>query len=77
MKSNLPKEARVHIDTRFISVSNYLTLLKEMKSAGLTLVCDDNSLVDEVWGASKPALSDSRVWVQDQKYAGMSTAHKY
>ena len=35
------------------------------------------NLVDEVWGAEKPALPNEKVWILEEKYTGQSAQSKF
>ncbi|KAJ3396017.1 hypothetical protein HDU92_004320 [Lobulomyces angularis] len=73
----LPKNSKVGLDPKLISVAAATTLTKNLEKSNHTLVSIEENLVDVVWeNDKKPALPDNCVEILDVKYSGRDFKEK-
>ncbi|KAJ3227120.1 hypothetical protein HK099_003339 [Clydaea vesicula] len=73
----LPKNSKVGLDPKLISVAAATTLTKNFEKSNHTLVSIEENLVDVVWeNDKKPALPDNCVEILDVKYSGRDFKEK-
>lgn len=71
---NLPAGSTVGIDGMLFSINATRTMESRLEAAGMKLVVDFNP-IDLVW-TDRPGRPDSKVFVHEEKYAGMSASDK-
>lgn len=77
IKENMPKDTKIGVDVSQIPAGIFKARSDLLKEGGITLEPLSTNLVDEVWGADKPAMPNEKVWVLDDKYTGQSVASKF
>ncbi len=71
---NLPKDAKVGIDGRLFSISQYQTMQRLFAAKNIGVVADLD-LIDGLW-AARPAVKAKEIFEHDVKYAGKSRVDK-
>jgi len=72
----LPERARVGADPWVFSVAAWEAIAGKLDGHGVELVPVEQDLVEDVWGADRPALPGSAVKVHPVEFAGVSVQEK-
>nr|XP_002736408.1 PREDICTED: xaa-Pro aminopeptidase 1-like [Saccoglossus kowalevskii] len=72
----LPKEAVIGVDPHLLSLEQWKTIHKHLKTAGQSLVAVEQNLIDLTWADERPQPPDNIVCVHEMKYAGKSWQDK-
>ncbi|KAJ3158864.1 hypothetical protein HDU86_002552 [Geranomyces michiganensis] len=72
----LPKNSKVGLDPKLITISAARLLVDSFKKEGHTLKPITENLIDAVWGAEQPKRPVHKVVVHPDSYAGKSSAEK-
>lgn len=62
IKENMPEGSVIGVDENQIPASAFENRRNYLEKAGIKLVPAGSNLVDEVWGADKPPMSNEKVW---------------
>ncbi|TEB29897.1 putative Xaa-Pro aminopeptidase P [Coprinellus micaceus] len=76
LHKNLDGALKIGIDPTIISADDAATIKKDLEPKKSELVLLKSNLVDEVWGADRPARPQNPVFHLDEKYAGQSFKEK-
>ena len=61
----------------FACIAAFRNRSKYFKEKNLEMIGIGENLVDAVWGSEKPPMPGNKVFVHDEKYAGMSVQDKW
>ena len=72
----LPEGSHIGVDPTTLSVTGYKALQDSCKPKGIEIVTHTANLIDEVWGAHRPAVPSQPIIVHGEPWAGESAASK-
>lgn len=73
---NLPRKSLVGMDARLVPHVRALELKKALARHEITLTFPEANLVDDVWGARRPAPASAPIYVHPIQFAGMEASVK-
>ncbi|KAL1747023.1 peptidase M24, structural domain-containing protein [Schizophyllum fasciatum] len=76
LHKKLPPKSKIGIDSTVISVTDAEAITKELLPLGSELIPLAINLVDEVWGAAKPARPSNEVFYLPEEFSGESHTSK-
>jgi len=76
LHKNLDGSLRIGIDPSIITAEDAASLRKSLAPKKSQLVTPSRNILDEVWGADRPARPHNRVFHLDEKYSGKSLHDK-
>lgn len=78
LAENLTKGGqKVGLDATQIGAAGFRNRSKYFTEKNIEMKAIDQNLVDEVWGAEKPAIPSEKVFIHEVKYSGESVQQKY